>query len=92
MRDQVFASFGYDFYEAFLLACMMFTLRRCPAEFSIMQEIGEITLIRVLKMGIGYVILVWDFDDLFLTNLIYISMGTFFDFLCMWRSGYKILS
>jgi len=69
----------------------MFTLRRCPTEFSIMQEIGEITLIRVVKMGISYVILVWDLDDLFYTNLIYILIRAFFDFLCMWRSGYKIL-
>ena len=91
MRDQIWASFGYDFYEVFMLTCMMFALRRVPSEFTIMKELGDVTIIRLVKMGFGYTILIWDFDDMFYTNLVYILLISFFDFFCMWRSGYKTL-
>jgi len=69
----------------------MFALRRVPSEFTIMKELGDVTIIRLVKMGFGYTILIWDFDDMFYTNLVYILLISFFDFFCMWRSGYKTL-
>lgn len=68
---------------------MMYTMRKIPTEFSMMPELGDIAIIRLIKMGFGYTILIWDFDDMFYTNLIYILLYVFFDFLCLWRSGYK---
>ena len=72
MKDQIWASYAYDFYEIFMMSCLMYSLRRIPTEFSIMKELGDILLIRLVKMGFGYTILIWDFDDLFVTNLVYI--------------------
>lgn len=91
MKDQIWASFGYDFYEVFMLTCMIFYLRKVPSEFTLMKEISDVTFIRLTKMGLGYILLIWDFDDMYYTNLLYITLCVFFDFACFWRSSYKIL-
>jgi len=91
IETQTLVSFSFDALEILLLAAVLHSIRWLPREFSVMNELAMIMYLRVLQMGCGYLILIVDFRDIFLTNLIYIMVITVFDFLQMLVSAAYIL-
>ena len=91
IETQTLVSFSFDALEILLLAAVLYRIRWLPREFSVMNELAMIMYLRVLQMGCGYLILVVDFRDIFLTNLIYIMVITVFDFFQMLVSAAYIL-